>query len=107
AEFNVTLSVPSGQIVTADFATANVTAKSGAKLGEGDYDAIAGTVTFPEGSTLQKITVTVNNDLLNEINETFAVNLSNVADTKAKVIKDKGIATIIDNDLQPTLTIED
>src|SRR5439155_93069 len=61
--------------VTADFATANVTATAGS-----DYTATNGTLSFAPGETSKTITVDVLDDDLQEANETFRVVLSNPAD---------------------------
>ena len=54
------------------YATADGSATAGA-----DYDAIASTtLTFLAGETTKTITVPVHGDLLDEIDETFTVNLS-------------------------------
>ncbi|WP_204149981.1 Calx-beta domain-containing protein, partial [Leptolyngbya sp. CCY15150] len=46
-------------------------------IGEDDYDALTGTVTFAPGSTQQLITIAVNGDAINEPTETFTLVLSN------------------------------
>ena len=83
ANFTVSLSAPSGQTVSVDYATANGTATAGA-----DYTAGAGTLTFTPGQTSKQVNVLVVNDLLDEIDETFLVNLTNaqqatIADAQA------------------------
>ena len=100
ANFTVTLSASSGQIVTANYATANGTATTG-----NDYVSGSGTVTFSAGSTTQTITVVVNGDLLDEPNETFFVNLSNA--TNATIADNQGQGTITDGDDAPSITISD
>ena len=73
AIFTVTLSAASGQTVTVDYATADGTA-----IAPADYVAAAlSTLTFNPGQISQTFTVQVNGDVLDEINETFFVNLSN------------------------------
>jgi hypothetical protein len=89
--FTVTLSNPSSQTVTVDFATANGTATAGS-----DYVANGGTVTFPPGSVSQAITVQVNGDTTPEANETFFVNLTNPAN--ATIADAQGLGTITNND---------
>ncbi len=72
ATFTVTLAPVSGQTVSVQYATANGSATAGA-----DYGAIGlTTLTFLPGETAKTITVSVNADLLDEINETFSVGLS-------------------------------
>jgi hypothetical protein len=69
---NVTLSTPSVQVVTVNYATANGTATAGS-----DYVASSGTVTIPAGSTTATINIPINGDTNIEFNETFTVTLSN------------------------------
>src|SRR5207244_3186982 len=73
ANFSLTLSAASPQSITVDYSTADGTATAPA-----DYVAKSGTVTFPANSTTpQTITIVVNGDNSDEIDETFTVNLSN------------------------------
>ncbi|HYV09957.1 MAG TPA: Calx-beta domain-containing protein [Pyrinomonadaceae bacterium] len=69
---NVTLSTPSVQVVTVDYATSNGTAAAGS-----DYVAASGTVTIPAGSSSATINISINGDTTVEANETFTVTLSN------------------------------
>ena len=98
AVFTVTLSAASGNVVTAAYATADGTATAPA-----DYAATAGTVTFPVGVTTRTITVPVAGDLLDEINETYTLNLSNP--TNATIADGTGVGTITDDDATPSLSI--
>ena len=68
----VSLSAQTGRTITADFNTAGVTATSGV-----DFAAASGSLTFAPAVTTQTIMVSVIGDTLNELNETFAVVLSN------------------------------
>ena len=69
--FTVTLSVPSNQTVTVDFATSNNTAAAGS-----DYVAQSGTLTFAPGETSKLVTILVNGDTTPEPDETFFLNLN-------------------------------
>ena len=100
ANFTLSLSAASGRTVSANFATANQSATSGA-----DYVARSGSVTFTPGQTSQQLTITVNADLLNEVNETYSLNLT--GPTNVVIGDAQGIGTIIDDDPQPTLSIND
>jgi hypothetical protein len=101
ATFTITLSAPSGQPVTVNFATDNGTAAAGQ-----DYQAANGNVVFPPGSTSQSITIAVVGDTLDEADqENFVVNLS--APTNATLADDGGVGTIRDDDAPPTLAIND
>ena len=85
ATFTVTLSHLSYQTITLNYATANGTA-----VAPGDYTAISTTtLTFNPDEPAKTITVVVKGDTLNEVNETFFVNLSSpvnaiIADSQGK-----------------------
>ncbi len=72
ATFRVSLTAPSAQPVTVQYATSNGTATAGS-----DYTATAGAVTFAPGETEKVIAVLVQRDTLAEGSETFMVALSN------------------------------
>jgi len=86
--FQVTLSAVSGQQVTAVYTTANGTAT----VGNSDYVATSGTLTFAAGVTTQSVTVKVIGDQFVEPNENFQVNLTNP--TNATLADAQGIGTI-------------
>jgi hypothetical protein len=90
--FTVSLDSPHSSRVAVDFATADGTATA-----PGDYAAISGTLTFAAGDTAKTVTVQVNGDTRKEQDETFAVNLSNVA----------GNATIADGHADGTIANDD
>ncbi len=102
--FTVQLSEASGQNVTVNYSTVNVTTTNA------DLAAIAGsTLTFAPGETQKQITVLITGDLLNEVNETFKLELSNpVGAALANPVDDKIAATgtILDNDVAPTINID-
>lgn len=98
AGFTVSLSNPSFQTITVNFATANNSAIAGS-----DYVGASGTVTFTPGQTSQPINVTVNGDTIFEANETFNVNLSSA--TNASITDSQGVGTITNDDAQPTISI--
>ncbi|AZR36764.1 autotransporter domain-containing protein [Xanthomonas vasicola] len=102
ATFSVSLSAPAGAGgVSFDIATADGTATAGA-----DYVASSLTgQTIPAGSSSATFTVLVNGDTLAEPNETFFVNVSNV--TGATVSDGQGLGTIVNDDAQPALSIDD
>src|SRR5207247_3319659 len=73
ATFTVTLSALSGRTVTVNYATADGTATAPA-----DYTAVpTTTLTFNPGETNKTFNVQIKPDSLDELNETFTVNLSN------------------------------
>jgi hypothetical protein len=100
-DFTVTLSAPNNsQTVTVNFATADGTANAGS-----DYQSSSGTVTFNPGQTSKPVTITINGDTAAESNETFFVNLSNAVN--ASILDPQGQGTITNDDIPPTLTIND
>ena len=100
ATYTVTLNTVSGRSVTVDYATAN-----GSAVAPADYQAANGTLTFTPGQTTRQLTVLVNGDLLDEINETYLVNLSNPAN--ATISDSQGAGTITDDDALPALSVND
>ena len=101
AVFTVTLSAASSQQITVDYATANGTATAG-----NDYVAISTTpLIFLANTTTQTITVAVNGDLLDEVDETFFVNLTNPSN--ATIADEQGVGTITDDDAAPSISIND
>src|SRR5881394_2481180 len=97
ANFSVSLSAASPQSITVDYSTADGTTSAPA-----DYVAKSGTVTFPANSTTpQTISIVVNGDNTDEIDESFTVNLSNPL--HATIATGTGTGTIIDNDNPPSV----
>jgi len=94
--FTITLSGPSGQTVTVNYATSDGTATQ-----PGDYAQANGTVTFAPGETSKTITVNVVGDSLDEANETFTVTLSNP--TNATLNDATATGTITDDDTAGTI----
>jgi hypothetical protein len=92
--FNVTLSEPSDQTITVDYATADDTATA-----PSDYTALpTTTLTFDPGQTSKQVTVQVNGDFTLEPDETFFVNLSNV-NANATILDGQGVGTIQNDDV--------
>src|SRR5207247_8404715 len=82
---------------TVHYTTATSTATAPA-----DYAAKTVTLTLPANSiTPQTITIVVNGDNIDEIDETFTVNLSNPV--HATIATGSGTGTIIDNDNPPSV----
>src|SRR5439155_17047308 len=89
----------SAKTVTVNYATSDGTATAPA-----DYVAIpTTTLTFNPGETSKTVSVSVNGDLVDELNETFAVNLSSPAN--AILSTATGTGTIIDDDGPPSVTL--
>jgi Calx-beta domain/Carboxypeptidase regulatory-like domain len=89
--FNVSLSAASGLSSSVNYSTANGTATA-----TQDYSATNGTVNFAPNEVLKTATVTVNGDLVPEINETFFVNLA--TPTNLTINDGQAIGTILDDD---------
>lgn len=100
ASFTVILSATSGQAVTVDYSTADQTAGA-----PSDYSAVSGTLTFAPGETTKTITVPINPDAIDELDETFVANLSNAIN--ATITDSQGSGTITDDDPMPSLSIGD
>lgn len=98
ATLTVRLNTASGREVTVNYSTADSTATAGS-----DYNAVSGTLTFAPGETSKSVPVTVRGDLLDEVNEAFAFNLSGA--TNATVSTTPGRVTITDNDPAPVMSI--
>ena len=98
--FVVTLSSASTQVVTVKYATAN-----GSAIAPGDYTAKTGTVTIAAGQTRGIINIVTIGETLDELDESFFVNLS--AATNATIADTQGRGIIIDNDSPPAVTIND
>ena len=98
AQFTVGLSEASDRVVAVDYETDDITAIAGE-----DYSAVSGTLSFAPGETSKTIAVPVVGDSIDELDESFAVDLSNPSN--GIIVKDRGQGTIIDNDLAPVLAI--
>jgi large repetitive protein len=100
ALFAVSLSSASGLPVTVDYLSADGTAASPA-----DFGAVGGELAFAPGEISKTIAVAVNGDLLDEDSETYLLNLA--TPTSATLADDSGVGTIIDNDGEPSVSIDD
>jgi len=99
--FNVSLSGASSEPVTVNYATADGTATTA----DGDYSSTGNTLTFDPGQTSKSVTVQVNGDSKFEANESFVVNLT--SPTNATLGDGQGQGTILNDDLQPSISIND
>jgi hypothetical protein len=98
--FEVVLTNPSALPVTVDYATTDGTAVAGS-----DYTTKNGSLTFTVPQVSKTVTVLVTDDALNEDDETFTLNLSNASG--AAITDGQGVGTILDNDLEPDISIGD
>ena len=96
ANFNLTLSEVSQQIVSVNYATSDGTAKQ-----LSDYIARSGTISFNPGQTQQKIAIEIKGDTQVEPAETFFVQLSNPSN--AILANTKATGTILNNDRPTTV----
>lgn len=100
AYFAVWLSEPSADPVVVDYATRDDTA-----LAPEDYAASTGQLTIPAGETLVFVAVPVNDDALNEADESFALELSNASGATIDTALDT--SEILDDDPVPSVSIAD
>ena len=98
--FTVKLSGPIEQPVNFAYATHDDTATV-----DSDYSAVSGTSMIGPGSETAQITVNIVDDVLNEPDESFVVELSDL--THVLPGKLQGIGTIFDNEGPPVLAISD
>jgi hypothetical protein len=91
ADFQVSLSTPSGKPVSVNYATSDGTATAAS----GDYLQTSGNVYLRPGTTSKSVQVPVNSDTRGEPQETFFVSLS--SPETATLARDKGEGTIVDS----------
>ena len=100
ATFTLTLSAPAAQAASIGYQTVDGSATS-----VGDYAAASGIATFAAGETTADVTILVQGDVLPESNETFSVDLN--TPVNARILDGHGVATIVDDDPLPELSIGD
>lgn len=98
--FTVALYPASTRTVTVDYETADGTAFDGT-----DYIGVLGTLTFFPGQTSKTIKVKIVGDTTYESNEVFYLELVNPGN--AGLADGEGTATILNDDVAPTITITD
>lgn len=91
AVFSVSISVPSGRVITVDYFTADITASA-----PRDYIATSSTLEFNPGETAKSITIQVKGDTNIEPNETFSVNLTNPLNIN--IADGQGVCTIMNDE---------
>ena len=99
ATFVVALSGPTSQSVSFSFATSNGTATAGS-----DYSATSGALAFAPGEVEKPVVVLVTGDTVDETQETFFLDISNVQN--ATVSASRGTGFINDDD-GPTISVND
>ncbi len=73
----------------------NYSASNGTAIAGADFNVTAGTLTFPPNTISRPLPISIINDGLVELNETFSIHLSTVTNA---VINNAGTVTILDND---------
>ena len=106
AVFVVTLSRTSSQPVTVEYATTEDTATAGDDYGTRSGEA-TGTLVIPAGLDTGEISVFVVADDLSEGAETFTITLSNPVNAVIAESAGTAVGTILDDDSEPRLTVED
>ncbi len=108
ASVTITLSNPSTNPITVDYATSDNTTEGS------DYTSGSGTITFAPNETSKTIEIPISNDGVYEGSETLYVNLSNatggatIGDAQGVItIKDDGTGTGGNNNDQPQMSIND
>jgi hypothetical protein len=91
AVFTVTLSAAGAQAVTVGYGTAGGTATPGV-----DFGTVGGTVSFAPGVTTRTVAVPILGDRVDEVDESFFVNLGGA--TGATIADGQGQGTILDDD---------
>ncbi|MFN2271891.1 MAG: DUF2341 domain-containing protein, partial [Anaerolineae bacterium] len=100
ATITVTLNAAPAVTTTVDYATSDGTAAAGL-----DYVAASGTLTFTPCTSVQTFTVTINDDSIDEVDETINLTLS--GPSNAVITGTNPVTlTIIDNDPAPTVSFE-
>lgn len=92
ATFTVTLSAPSWQAVSVNYATSDGVARAGS-----DYITKSGTLTFTPGQVSKTLSITIYGDKTIEANETFYALLS--APFNATLGRGRGIGTLTNDDI--------
>lgn len=94
--FTVSLSAPSTNEITVDFATSDGTAVAPA-----DYTAASGMLKFAPGELTKTVAVSVIGDTVPEAGETFYLNLSGATNAVIDFSRGKGKGTILNDDVTP------
>jgi large repetitive protein len=83
------------------------TTASGSAMSPADFTSASGTVSLTKNSASKVASVAVIGDAINEPNETFVVNLSNLVGSPGTIGDAQGVGTITDNDPAPALAVND
>ena len=94
----VTVTPPSAEEILVDYASAGDTATAPA-----DFVSVAGTLTLPPATQFKTVTVMVNGDTLDEVDERFTIGLANVQ--HGELGNATATITITDDDAAPKVSI--
>ncbi len=98
AVFMVTLAGTTSLTVSVRYSTLGGTARA-----ETDYGTSTGSLTFAPGETSRTVSVALRDDVTDEPDETFYLQLR--SPVNATVVTDTGTGTIRDNDAEPSLSV--
>jgi chitinase len=117
---NVTITEGTGATVMANFTIqiapkpraccplqVNWATAPGSATSPADFTASSGTVSLTRTNSTRVVSVPVIGDSSDESTEMFVVNLSNLVGTPGRIGDAQGVATILDNDNPPTLSVND
>ncbi|HYO62617.1 MAG TPA: Calx-beta domain-containing protein, partial [Pyrinomonadaceae bacterium] len=96
AAVTVELSPASGQTVTVQYQTREMTAVAGA-----DFQHVTGTLTFSPGATQRTVNVPIVGDTVDEEDEHLFVQLTNATNAAISVSSNPPLLTILDDDATP------
>ncbi len=102
--FRVSFTAALSTVQTVDFATNSGTGPIGALSGI-DFDPKSGTLTFQPGETEKFVDVQTTDDNIDELDETFPVNISIPSGSPIGLGVSLGTGTIEDDDVSPTIKI--
>jgi hypothetical protein len=103
----VTRTGATGNAVSVDYTTGGGTATAGACAPGVDYISSNGTLNFASGETFQTISVTLCNDAVYELSQTFNATLSNATGGATIGTPNAATVTITNDDAAPSLVIND
>jgi hypothetical protein len=103
----VTRAGATGNAVSVDYGTGGGTATAGACAPGVDYNTASGTLNFAAGDTSKTFNVTICNDSVYELNQTFNATLTNPTGGATIGTPNPATATITNDDAAPTVAIND
>jgi hypothetical protein len=101
ASLTVSLGLRSEKLITIEYA-----AVAGGSAAAEDFTLVAGTLTFPPGTTSLTVPVGIIDDGLDEDNETVLVSLRNASNARLEAPGDLHTLTIIDDDAPPSIQFQ-